>query len=470
MLRRLAIRRQLAATPRVSRRGTLNPGFASGAVALRPRLASSVSLADGAFDYDVIVIGGGHAGCEAAAASARMGARTALVTQRVDTIGELSCNPSMGGIGKGTLVREVDALDGLMARMTDRSGLQFRVLNRSRGPAVQAPRVQVDRDLYKAAMREEIDALQASADFRVVEASVHDVLLDPNDTIQGIVTKAGEHITAKSVIITAGTFLRGTIHVGKDSYPAGRLQRGKVREVEPPSTGLALTLERLKFPLGRLVTGTPPRIAKESIDYTNLFAQASDDPPVPMSLLNMATTFGPAADRRMAADASHKLPSTWQPNDELRGSPAAQGTITACHQTATEAVRHRRRPPPPPACHRRHCHCCRQRAFTDTPRAAGWSFAHACLGSGHVVDLCVVRLVGVINNNSVVCCRHCWLLFGHGRRRTHSFSSTTTSCRSTIVAPTVRLVCVPTTQQPPQSSSAALAVSVLRLALKPARD
>lgn len=333
MLRSLTVRGRFASSLRHTGRGVIRT------VCGRGRLASTVSLANDAFDYDVIVIGGGHAGCEAAGAAARMGARTALVTQRVDTIGELSCNPSVGGIGKGTLVREIDALDGLMARVTDRAGIQHRVLNRSRGPAVQAPRVQVDRDLYKAAMRDEIDILCASAEFSVVEASVHDVLLDPNDTIQGIVTKEGEHITAKSVVLTAGTFLRGTIHVGQDSYPAGRLQRGEAQEAEPPSTGLALTLERLQFPLGRLVTGTPPRIARSSIDYSNLVVQHSDDPPVPMSFLNMATTFEPAAQRRLADADIGQLPHTWQPNAELRGSPLVEGSAVACHQTATAAVR-----------------------------------------------------------------------------------------------------------------------------------
>ena len=303
------------------------------------RASTTVHIDNGGFDFDVIVIGGGHAGCEAAAASARMGARTALVTQRVDTIGELSCNPSVGGIGKGTLVREIDALDGLMGRVTDQAGIQFRVLNRSRGPAVQAPRVQVDRDLYTAAMQKEIQHLKDTTQFTVVEHSAHDVLLDRNNTIQGIVTKSGEHITAKSVVLTAGTFLRGTIHIGKEFYPAGRLQRGPDQKAEPPSTGLALTLERLKFPLDRLVTGTPPRIAKDSIDYTSLNEQKSDDPPIPMSFLNATTTLASAAERSMK-DELHQLPPSWQPNSELNGTPLANGTTLSCHQTYTQQVRH----------------------------------------------------------------------------------------------------------------------------------
>jgi tRNA uridine 5-carboxymethylaminomethyl modification enzyme len=246
-------------------------------------------------DCDVVVIGGGHAGCEAAAAAARAGADTVLLTQRRDTIGEMSCNPSFGGIGKGTLVREIDALDGLMGRVVDQAGIQFRILNRSKGPAVQAPRAQADRDLYKRFM---LEALEGVRGLRIHEDSAEDLLLEertasaatpsPADAppqVHGVVTGRGDVLRARRVIITTGTFLRGMIHLGPLRYPAGRHKRDSA-DVEAPSVGLAATLERLRFPLSRLTTGTPPRLDGRTIDYTGLEEQKSDDPPPPFSYLN----------------------------------------------------------------------------------------------------------------------------------------------------------------------------------------
>jgi len=225
--------------------------------------------------YDVVVVGGGHAGCEAAAAAARMGARTALVTHRLDRIGEMSCNPAIGGLGKGHLVREIDALDGAMGRAIDAAGIQFRILNRRKGPAVRGPRAQADRALYRAAMR----ALMDEADgLTLIAAPVEDLALDPGGAAAGVVTAAGETIAAGAVVLTAGTFLRGVIHIGEDSRPAGRIG-------DAPSVGLAETLARAGFPLGRLKTGTPPRIDGRSVDWDGLERQKGDDPPVPFSTL-----------------------------------------------------------------------------------------------------------------------------------------------------------------------------------------
>jgi tRNA uridine 5-carboxymethylaminomethyl modification enzyme len=226
-------------------------------------------------NYHVIVVGGGHAGCEAAAASARLGARTALVTQRLATIGEMSCNPAIGGLAKGHLVREIDALDGVMGRAIDQAGIQFRMLNRSKGPAVRGPRAQADRRLYKAAMAEilnEFDTLD------LVEGSVEDVLLDPSGRVAGIVTALGEEIKAGAVVLTTGTFLRGVIHIGAEKTPAGRVG-------EAPSIGLSATLSRFGFALGRLKTGTPPRLDGRTIDWTGLEIQQGDVPPTPFSFL-----------------------------------------------------------------------------------------------------------------------------------------------------------------------------------------
>ena len=235
--------------------------------------------------YDVVVIGGGHAGCEAAAASARMGCRTALVTQKKDTIGEMACNPSVGGIGKGTLVREVDALDGLIGRVTDQAGIQFRMLNRSRGEAVQAPRAQADRDIYRDCMQAELASIE---NLDVLERSVEDLYLDESDrNVRGVIDDKGEIIHSDRVVLTTGTFLGGIVHIGPKSYPAGRHRRDN-DEVEAPSTGLAATLERLEFPLGRLSTGTPPRIDGNTVDYDDgpLLEQPSEEIPVPMSYMN----------------------------------------------------------------------------------------------------------------------------------------------------------------------------------------
>jgi tRNA uridine 5-carboxymethylaminomethyl modification enzyme len=224
--------------------------------------------------YDIAVVGGGHAGCEAAAAAARMGARTALVTHRFDTVGEMSCNPAIGGLGKGHLVREIDALDGLMGRVADAAGIQFRLLNRSRGPAVQGPRAQADRKLYKAAMQA---AIRATPNLTVIEAAVEDLIVK-GGAAAGIATADGREITAGAVVLTTGTFLRGLIHRGEQRTPGGR-------HGEAPANGLSRRLLALNLQLGRLKTGTPARLDSRSIDWSALEMQPGDTDPVPFSFL-----------------------------------------------------------------------------------------------------------------------------------------------------------------------------------------
>ena len=223
--------------------------------------------------FDVIVVGGGHAGCEAAAAAARMGARTALVTHRFATVGAMSCNPSIGGLGKGHLVREVDALDGLMGRVADAGGIQFRVLNRRKGPAVRGPRAQADRKLYAAAMQQ---AIGATANLSLIEGEADDLVIDGR--ITGIRLTDGREFSSAAVVLTTGTFLRGLIHIGERQIPAGRVG-------EAPAMGLSQTLERHGFALGRLKTGTPPRLDGTTIDWNALELQPGDDPPEPFSVL-----------------------------------------------------------------------------------------------------------------------------------------------------------------------------------------
>jgi len=229
--------------------------------------------------YDVIVIGGGHAGCEAAAASARIGANTLLLTHKVETIGEMSCNPAIGGLGKGHLVREVDALDGVMGRVADASGIQFRLLNRSKGPAVRGPRTQSDRYLY----RTEMQALLAKHDNLTIIAGAVDDLIVPRGTLSGVRTEAGEEFEAPQVVLTTGTFLKGVIHVGDTRTPAGRWG-------EAPALGLSDQLYGLGLRMGRLKTGTPARLAKSSINWDVLEQQAADEIPLPFSFLNKEIT------------------------------------------------------------------------------------------------------------------------------------------------------------------------------------
>jgi tRNA uridine 5-carboxymethylaminomethyl modification enzyme len=229
--------------------------------------------------FDVVVIGGGHAGCEAAAAAARMGTRTALVTHKFATVGAMSCNPAIGGLGKGHLVREIDALDGLMGRVTDKGGIQFRVLNRRKGPAVRGPRAQADRKLYAAAMQAEISAI---ANLTVIEAEADDLII-ANSRVAGVKFADGREISCASVVLTTGTFLRGLIHIGEKQIPAGRVG-------EAPAMGLSKTLERYGFTLGRLKTGTPPRLDGTTIDWKSLEMQPGDDVPEPFSMLTERIT------------------------------------------------------------------------------------------------------------------------------------------------------------------------------------
>lgn len=229
-------------------------------------------------EFDVIVIGGGHAGCEAAAASARAGANTLLITHKPETIGEMSCNPAIGGLGKGHLVREIDALDGVMGVVADASGIQFRLLNQRKGPAVQGPRCQSDRKLYRTAMQK---VLNNYPNLTIQGSAVEDLILEEygeDKVCRGVVTSSGQHITAFAVILTTGTFLRGLIHIGEKTTPAGRIG-------EAPSVGLSDTLEQLGFELGRLKTGTPARLDGRTIDWSQCIEQPGDSLPVPFSFL-----------------------------------------------------------------------------------------------------------------------------------------------------------------------------------------
>jgi len=226
-------------------------------------------------NFDVIVVGGGHAGCEAAAAAARMGVRTALVTHKLATIGVMSCNPAIGGLGKGHLVREIDALDGIMGRAADASGIQFRILNASKGHAVRGPRTQADRKLYREAIQRILIQYQ---NLTLIEGEADDVIMDSEQTISGLVLADGRQLSAPCVVLTTGTFLRGIIHRGEEQSPAGRVG-------EAPSVGLALTLERLGMPLGRLKTGTPARIDGRTIDWSQMEMQQADETPTPFSFM-----------------------------------------------------------------------------------------------------------------------------------------------------------------------------------------
>ncbi len=264
--------------------------------------------------FDVVVVGGGHAGVEAAHAASRTGARTALVTHRFATIGVMSCNPAIGGLGKGHLVREVDALDGLMGRVADRAGIQFRLLNRRKGPAVRGPRAQADRRLYREAMQEEI---RAAANLTVIEGEVDDLVFR-SGAVDGVLLADGRALTCGAVVLTTGTFLSGRIHIGARTIPAGRVG-------EAPAVGLSRTLARFGLALGRLKTGTPPRLDGRTIDWASLEEQPGDEVPEPFSTLTAAiTTPQVACHITRTTDATHRVI-----RDNVHRSPMYSGQIAS---------------------------------------------------------------------------------------------------------------------------------------------
>jgi len=262
--------------------------------------------------FDVIVIGGGHAGVEAASASARMGATTLLVTTKYDTIGEMSCNPAIGGLGKGHLVREIDALDGLMAKAIDHSGIQFRMLNRSRGPAVHGPRSQADRTLYKIAIKK---LLKNQINLTILESTVRDLSIE-NKVINGIFLNDDQFYRSKSVILTTGTFLGGVIHIGSEKFSAGRIG-------DEASNTLSHKIRKLNLPIGRLKTGTPPRIEKDSIDWSQINMQSADEIPIPFSYMtNKITVKQIQCGMTRTTKTTHQIIS-----DNLNLSPVYSGSI-----------------------------------------------------------------------------------------------------------------------------------------------
>ncbi|GAA5919157.1 hypothetical protein JCM1841_002477 [Sporobolomyces salmonicolor] len=285
MLQRTALRNALYSIP--ARQGSTSafrtPLVRATAASFRRTFTTEVSVHPDVLPYDTLVIGGGHAGCEAAAASARAGARTLLVTQRLDTIGEMSCNPSFGGIGKGTLIREVDALDGVCGKVCDKAGIQFHVLNKSRGPAVHGYRAQMDRKLYKREMQA---TLSSYPNLEIRKASVQDIVLSPpvegdptaGRKVVGLRIDNGDIIPCKSIVISTGTFLGGEIHIGLETTPFGRIN-------EPAAYSLSRSLREAGFDLGRLKTGTPPRLAKKSIKFEGLGKQVGDVPAKPFSFM-----------------------------------------------------------------------------------------------------------------------------------------------------------------------------------------
>ena len=272
-----------------------------------------ISPAGGRGQYDVLVVGGGHGGCEAAAAAARTGARTLLITHAIATIGEMSCNPAIGGLGKGHLVREIDALDGLMGKAIDRAGIQFRVLNRSKGPAVRGPRAQADRKLYRQAMA---GLLAATDGLEILEASVEDIRVDDSGRCAGVMLGDGRPIAAGALVLTTGTFLRGVMHIGATRRPAGRAGAA-------PAVGLAATLARLRFRLGRLKTGTPPRLDGRTIDVQGLVVQEGDQPAEPFSFMTKKIDTP-----QIVCQLTHTIPASHKIiMDNLSQSPTYSGQI-----------------------------------------------------------------------------------------------------------------------------------------------